>query len=131
MFTRMPTAARSRATGRVMPTTPPLDDEYAAWPIWPSNAATLAMLTIAPRSPRLGGLDAAHRRRGQPDAVEGADQVDREHLLVGVEVVRRGELAVLADGALRPADAGGVHQGAQRAEIDGRVDRVLDLRRCR
>ena len=34
-----------------MPTTPPLEAEYAAWPIWPSNAATLAMLTIAPRSP--------------------------------------------------------------------------------
>ena len=30
---------------------PPLDEEYAACPIWPSNAATLAMLTIAPRSP--------------------------------------------------------------------------------
>jgi hypothetical protein len=34
-----------------MPTTPPLDAEYAACPIWPSNAATEAMLTIAPRSP--------------------------------------------------------------------------------
>ena len=30
---------------------PPLDAEYAAWPICPSNAATLAMFTIAPRSP--------------------------------------------------------------------------------
>ena len=34
-----------------MPTTPPLDAEYAAWPIWPSKAATEARLTIAPRSP--------------------------------------------------------------------------------
>ena len=30
---------------------PPLDAEYAAWPIWPSKAAALDMLTMAPRSP--------------------------------------------------------------------------------
>ena len=30
VLTRTPTAARSRAIGRVMPTTPPFDDEYAA-----------------------------------------------------------------------------------------------------
>src|SRR5580692_5241420 len=51
VLTRMPTAARSRATGRVSPTMPPLDAEYAAWPTWPSNAATDAMLTMAPRVP--------------------------------------------------------------------------------
>ena len=34
-----------------MPTTPPFDAEYAAWPICPSKAATLARLTMAPRSP--------------------------------------------------------------------------------
>jgi hypothetical protein len=33
---RMPLRARSRAIGRVMPTTPPLEAEYAAWPICPS-----------------------------------------------------------------------------------------------
>jgi hypothetical protein len=33
---RMPLRARSRAIGSVMPTTPPLDALYAAWPIWPS-----------------------------------------------------------------------------------------------
>ena len=34
-----------------MPTTPPLEAEYDAWPICPSKAATDARLTIAPRSP--------------------------------------------------------------------------------
>ena len=39
------------AIGRVMPTTPALDAPYAACPIWPSNAATDAVLIITPRSP--------------------------------------------------------------------------------
>ena len=51
VLTRMPSPIRSRAIGRVMPTTPPFDALYAAWPIWPSSAATDAVLTIAPRSP--------------------------------------------------------------------------------
>src|SRR6478752_6965953 len=51
----MPAAERSRATGRVMPTTPPLEAEYDAWPIWPSKAATEARLTIAPRWPSASG----------------------------------------------------------------------------
>ena len=55
MLRRMPAADRSRATGRVMPTTPPLEAEYDAWPICPSNAATLARLTIAPRQPSSSG----------------------------------------------------------------------------
>ena len=38
-----------------MPTTPPLEAEYDAWPIWPSKAATLARLTIAPRQPSASG----------------------------------------------------------------------------
>ncbi len=38
-----------------MPTMPPLDEEYAACPIWPSNAATLARLTTTPRSPLASG----------------------------------------------------------------------------
>src|SRR5271169_2704085 len=50
-FARMPTTARSRASGSVSPTTPPLDDEYATWPIWPSSAATEAVFTMAPRQP--------------------------------------------------------------------------------
>ena len=46
---------------------------------------------------------------------------------VEVQVVGRGELAVLADGALCPADAGGVHDRAQRAELGGGVDGGLNL----
>ena len=38
---RMPDLASSRAIGSVMPTMAALDAEYAAWPIWPSNAAML------------------------------------------------------------------------------------------
>ena len=34
--TRMPSFANSRAIGSVMPTTPPFEAEYAAWPICPS-----------------------------------------------------------------------------------------------
>ena len=45
----------------------------------------------------------------------------------GGEVVRRVELAVAADGALRPADAGGVDDRAQRRDLGGRVDGGLDL----
>ena len=48
--TRMASDARSRAIGSVMPTMPPLDAEYAAWPICPSNAAIDAVLTMTPRS---------------------------------------------------------------------------------
>jgi hypothetical protein len=36
VLTRIPLLARSRAAGRVRPTTPPFEDEYAACPIWPS-----------------------------------------------------------------------------------------------
>lgn len=32
--TLMPMGARSRAMGRVIPTMPPLEAEYAAWPTW-------------------------------------------------------------------------------------------------
>lgn len=32
--TLMPIGARSRAMGRVIPTMPPLEAEYAAWPTW-------------------------------------------------------------------------------------------------
>ena len=35
---------------------PPLLAAYAAWPIWPSNAATLAVMITNPRSPSIGSL---------------------------------------------------------------------------
>ena len=54
--TRIRSRDRSRAIGSVMPTTPPLDAEYAAWPIWPSNAATDAVLTMTPRSSPIGSV---------------------------------------------------------------------------
>jgi len=34
VMTLMPMGARSRAMGRVIPTMPPLEAEYAAWPTW-------------------------------------------------------------------------------------------------
>ena len=52
-------AARSRAAGSVSPTTPPLEAEYAVWPIWPSKAAIDAVMTTAPRSPSASGSFAA------------------------------------------------------------------------
>ena len=57
--TRMPWRERSRAAGRVSPTSPPLEAEYATWPIWPSKAAIEAVLMITPRLPASSGaLDA-------------------------------------------------------------------------
>ena len=73
-------------------------------------------------------LIAAYRRGGQPDAVERADQIDCNDLLIGVEFVRRRELAILADRALCPTDACGVDQDAQWAEFSRLVDGRLDLR---
>ncbi len=64
------------------------------------------------------------------DAVERADQVDRDDLLEGVEVGGRLERAVTADRALRPADAGGVDEHPHRAHrlrhLDG-VDEVVGV----
>ena len=34
---------------------PPFEDAYAAWPIWPSKAATDAVQTMMPRSPSVSG----------------------------------------------------------------------------
>ena len=54
------------------------------------------------------GLGLRHGGGGDADAVERADQVDVDDLLEDVEVVGRLVLAVLADGAGGPADAGAV-----------------------
>lgn len=51
VLTRIPMLDRSRAIGRVMPTIAPFDAAYAACPICPSYAATLAVLMITPRCP--------------------------------------------------------------------------------
>jgi len=75
----------------------------------------------------LVGFVLAHRRRCQADAVERADQVDLDHLAVEIEVVGRAVLAVLADGARRPPDAGTVDQGPQGPKGLGRLDSGDDL----
>jgi hypothetical protein len=51
VFTGICLLARSRAATRVIPCTPAFDAVYDVYPIWPSNAATEAVRTIAPRSP--------------------------------------------------------------------------------
>ena len=51
VLTRMPKRESSRAIGRVIETTPPLEAAYAACPICPSNAAIEAVLMITPASP--------------------------------------------------------------------------------
>ena len=74
-----PCRARSRAIGRVIPTTPPLDAEYAAWPIWPVEGGDRRGVDDhAALAVDLGSV-AAMRRGRQPDHVEGADQVDLDH----------------------------------------------------
>ena len=56
VITRIALSARSLAALNVNPTMPPLLAAYAAWPIWPSNAATLAVMITIPRSPSSGSL---------------------------------------------------------------------------
>ena len=66
VITRIPKRASSRAAGSVRLAMAPLDAEYAAWPICPSNAATEAVLMITPRSPSafasVSAMAAAARR---------------------------------------------------------------------
>jgi hypothetical protein len=100
--TRMPTAARSRAAVRVRATTPPFDAEYAACPIWPSNAAIDAVLTMTPRSPSSSGSPARYAGRSEAQHIERADEVDLDDLAERLEVVR---CAVAVHRPLRPADA--------------------------
>ena len=69
-------------------------------------------------------LGCAHCSRCKADAIEGADEVDRDDLLEGLEVGGRVVAAVFADGALRPADTGRVHQHAKWAHALGHLDRV-------
>jgi hypothetical protein len=96
VFTRMPTPARSRAAGRVMPTTPPLEALYAICPIWPSNAAIEAVLTMTPRSPSSVGSFALIAAAAKRSDVERADEVDPHDGLERLQRVR----AALARGAL-------------------------------
>ena len=64
---------------------PPLLEEYAACPTWPSKAAALAVLTMTPRSsPTRLGLASCARRRARMN-VERADEVDPDDPAVGGE----------------------------------------------
>src|SRR5262249_43743876 len=67
-----------------------------------------------------------HRRRGEPDHVERADEVDLDDALEGLE---RERLPVLADDEPRAADAGAVDDAVQGAEVvDSGLDRAPDAR---
>ena len=68
MHTRMPVLERSLAIGRVIPTMAPLLAEYAACPIWPSKAATLAVLTMTPEE---AGREEVEERRGRDEGGGG------------------------------------------------------------
>src|SRR5579875_181367 len=60
---------------------------------------------------RVGRLGPGHRGRRQPGQVERPDQVDRDDLLVGGQVVRA---AVTGHGARGPGDTRAAHSGPQR-----------------
>ena len=110
-----------------MPTTPPLEAEYDAWPIWPSNAATLARLTIAPRQPSSSGslwliAVAAWRTMSKVPI-----RLIWMTLVKAPRSCADSTVAVAADGALGPADAGGVDDGAERRDLGGGLDRGADL----
>ena len=76
VITRMPCRASSRAIGSVMPDEPAFDALYAACPIWPSNAATEAVLDDHAALSFGVGRALRHRVGRKPRHVERADQVD-------------------------------------------------------
>ena len=73
------------------------------------------------------GRVVTHGRRGQTTDVERADQVDLDDLAVEIEIVRGGVLAVFADGARRPTDAGAVDRAPQRCHGLCSFDRGDDV----
>ncbi len=101
-----------------MPTTPPLDAEYAAWPIWPSNAATDAVLTMTPRSSPSGSV-LAMRSAASRSTLNVPIRLTSTTF---VEPVQR-ERPVLAERLDRVADAGAVDVDAQRAHLLGDIER--------
>ena len=117
----MPELASSRAIGSVIPTTPPLDAEYATWPTWPSNAATEAVMMITPRSPSAFGVFCCMAAAAWAAHQQRADEIDFDDLAEEVA----GHRAVLADELARRADAGAVDGGREPAH------RAQSLRRRR
>ena len=122
VITRTPRLARSRAAGSVE-----ADDAALGGRV--GDLADLAVeggdrgrvdadAALAP----VVGLVVDHRRRGEPQHVEGADQVHLDHVVEDLQVVR----ALLAGGPLRPADPGAADRDPQAAlgagrGVDGRL----------
>ena len=113
VITRIPWRASSRAIGKVMETTSPLDAEYAACDLslvggvrgGVDDDAALAVLVR---------LVAGDLRSGEADDVEGSGQVDLDHR--SEEVEREGPSSSFPDHARRRADARTVHGAVQRVE---------------
>ena len=104
-----------------------MDAAYAAWPIWPSKAATDDTLTIAPRSPSASGSLRLIAVAAMRTVSKVPTRLIATTFLKASRSWAESYVAVLADGALRPADAGRADQGAQGAELDGPVDGGHDL----
>src|SRR3990170_4663200 len=105
VMTRMWCQANSRESGRVMATTPPFDAEYAGWPIWPSKAATDAVITTTPRS----------SRRGSVSCIAAA--VSRIALKVPTRLTRMTRSkSSSGNGPVRGCDTGAGDEDAQRPE---------------
>ena len=99
---------------------PPFDALYAAWPTWPSKAAMLAVLTTTPRCPSSSGSVAAIASAASASTLNEPIRLISTTVAEQLEVVH----ALLAEDAGRRADAGAVHDGAQRA--GGVVGRLRD-----
>ena len=148
--TRIPSGARSRAIGSVMPRIAPFAAEYAIWPVCPSMPAIDDVFTMTPRWPCSSGVVLRHRRRREPADVEGADRVHRHRgderrpcraafrrgRRCGRRRSRRPRRSPRPRGAERPRglDRGGdvvvvrdvaFHRARVRAELRGECSRAL------
>ena len=119
-MTRMRWAASSLAIGSVIPTTPPLEAEYAACPICPSNAATDAVLTMTPRSPSTGSVAAMARAARRMTL-----NVPSRFTLSTRSKVRQRKRPVPPERLARRADSRAVHHDPQRCA--GGIHRGLHL----
>ena len=108
----MPSFIRSRAIGSAIASTPPFEAEYAAWPIWPSSAATEAVLMMHAPLAVVKRLEVDHSERRMRDAAEGADKVDLDRQLELLHRIEFGRLGFLvaADRLGGIGDAGAIDQ---------------------
>ena len=101
---------------------PLFDAAYAACPIWPSKAATDAVLMITPRSPLAPRRIILHRCRRQTQNVEGADKIDADNL---AKIGQR-KRPIFADDLSGRGNTGTVDGDADIAcEFDGSIYRRL------